>query len=129
MSPPRHGQYLSSMINPAPGTLWRARLLRAGFDVREVGTGRDAVRLAHLSMHLIVLDLVLPDMTGFDVLRMLRGDPATKGIPVVVKTAFQSGEGIGEVALEAGATAYFTDTHDPQALVPVVKQALRDRSS
>ena len=67
-------------------------------------------------------------MTGFDVLRRLKADPATKDIPVVIKTEFLSGDGIGQVALEAGAAAYFTDTDDPQALVFVVQQALRHAS-
>src|SRR5262245_44554272 len=62
-------------------------LTAAGFDVRETGTGRDALRLARSPMHLIVLDLVLSDMNGIDVLRRLKSDPVTSDIPVVIKTA------------------------------------------
>ena len=108
-------------------TMVRA-LAAAGFDVRQVASGCDALRVARQAIHLIVLDLVLPDMSGFDVLRRLKADPATKDIPVVIKTEFLSGDGIGQVALEAGAAAYFTDTDDPQALVHVVQQALRHAS-
>ena len=46
-------------------------LATAGFDVRETATGRDALRLARLQVDAIVLDLVLPDMDGYDVLRKL----------------------------------------------------------
>jgi len=102
-------------------------LAAAGFDVREASTGRDAVRLARLSMHLIVLDLVLPDMTGYEVLRKLKADPATKDIPVVIKTEFLSVDGIGHVALAVGATAYFTAVYDPPSLIPVVRRALGQR--
>ena len=62
-------------------------LAAAGFDVRETATGRDALRLARLQVDAILLDLVLPDMDGFDVLRALKADPATGDIPVILKTA------------------------------------------
>jgi CheY-like chemotaxis protein len=62
-------------------------LAAAGFDVRETATGRDALRLARLQVDVIVLDLVLPDMDGYDVLRRLKADPATSQIPVIVNGA------------------------------------------
>jgi len=65
----------------------RHPLATAGFDVREAATGRDALRLGRLQMDAIVLDLALPDMTGYDVLRKLKDDPATHNIPVIMKTA------------------------------------------
>ena len=42
-------------------------LAAAGFDVRETGTGRDALRLARIDVNVIVLDLFLPDLDGYDV--------------------------------------------------------------
>jgi CheY-like chemotaxis protein len=51
-------------------------LAAAGFDVRETATGRDALRLAHIDVNVIVLDLVLPDLDGYQVLRRLKSDPA-----------------------------------------------------
>src|SRR5215470_6836342 len=47
-------------------------LAAAGFDVRQVGTGGDALRLACLPIHLIVLELMLPDMDGVELLRRLK---------------------------------------------------------
>jgi CheY-like chemotaxis protein len=56
-------------------------LVAAGFDVRETATGRDALRLARLPVDAIVLDLVLPDLDGYEVLRKLKADPSTMNIP------------------------------------------------
>ena len=104
-------------------------LATAGFDVRETATGREALRLARLQVDAIVLDLVLPDMDGYDVLRKLKDDPATRSIPVILKTAVYLDEGHREVALDAGAAAYFAEPFDMQALVTTVRRALGEDTS
>ena len=104
-------------------------LATAGFDVRETATGRDALRLARLQVHAIVLDLVLPDMTGYEVLRKLRDDPATHNIPVIMKTAVHLDDGHREVALDAGASEYFAEPFDMQALVISVRRVLGEDTS
>src|SRR5512132_2378 len=96
-------------------------LATAGFDVRETATRRDALRLARMRVDAIVLDLVLPDMNGYDVLRRLKDHPATHNIPVIVKTAVYLDEGHRQVALDAGAAAYFAEPFDKQALVSTVR--------
>jgi CheY-like chemotaxis protein len=101
-------------------------LTLAGFDVRETATGRDALRLARRAVDAIVLDLALLDMDGFEVLRRLKEDPATRDIPVVLKTAVYRHDGHRERALKAGARAYFAEPFDPQALVAAVRGALGD---
>jgi DNA-binding response OmpR family regulator len=104
-------------------------LATAGFDVRETATGRDALRLARLQVDAIVLDLVLPDMDGYDVLRKLKDDPATHNIPVILKTAVYLDEGHREVALDAGAAEYFAEPFDPQAFVAAVRGVLGEGAS
>ena len=74
-------------------------------------------------LHLIVLDLVLRDMDGFDVLRALKADPVTQNIPVVIKTIYKNAEH-AQFAVDAGAAAYFTKVSDAEALVAVVRRAL-----
>jgi CheY-like chemotaxis protein len=101
----------------------------AGFDVRETATGRDALRLARLQVHAIVLDLVLPDMNGYEVLRKLKDDPATQNIPVIMKTAVHLDDGHREVALDAGASEYFAEPFDMQALVTSVRRVLGEDTS
>jgi CheY-like chemotaxis protein len=104
-------------------------LATAGFDVRETATGRDALRLARLQVHAIVLDLVLPDMNGYEVLRKLKDDPATHNIPVIMKTAVHLDDGHREVALGAGASEYFAEPFDMQALVTTVRRVLGEDTS
>jgi CheY-like chemotaxis protein len=103
-------------------------LSAAGFDVRETATGRDALRLARQQADAIVLDLVLPDMDGFDVLRRLKADPLTINIPVILKTAVHVQEGHRQRALDAGAADYFAEPFDTEALVAVVRRALGEGS-
>jgi CheY-like chemotaxis protein len=63
-------------------------------------------------------------MDGFEVLRSLKADPATKDIPVIVKTAVYRDDGHRQRALAAGAAAYFAEAFDPQALVAAVRGVL-----
>jgi CheY-like chemotaxis protein len=62
-------------------------LARAGYTVDSAVDGDEALQLAREKMpDLILLDMLLPKMTGLDVLKALKADPATRGIPVVVMT-------------------------------------------
>ena len=62
-------------------------LTRAGYEMSSAVDGDEALRLAHTSLpDLILLDMLLPKMSGPDVLKALKLDPATKSIPVVVMT-------------------------------------------
>ena len=66
-------------------------LLEAETDFRligEAGDGLEAVQLAErLCPNVLVLDLMMPGMTGFEVVQRLREDPATSGIPILICTA------------------------------------------
>jgi CheY-like chemotaxis protein len=101
-------------------------LAAAGFDVRETATGRDALRLARLQVDAIVLDLILDDMDGFEVLRRLKADLATKDIPVILKTAARLDEDERELGLERGAAFFLLEPFDPQALIAAVREVLGD---
>lgn len=62
-------------------------LARAGYDMCSAVDGDEALRLAREKMpDLILLDMLLPKMSGPDVLKALKQDPGTKAIPVVVMT-------------------------------------------
>ena len=58
-------------------------LERAGFRVALAGTGADALRLARDEVELVVLDVHLPDLHGFEVARKLKEDPRTSHVPVL----------------------------------------------
>lgn len=104
-------------------------LTGAGFDVRETATGRDALRLARMFPDLIVLDIALQDMDGFEVCRRLKMDSVTSGIPVVQKTAVFRDEEHRRRGLQAGADEYLTEPIEPQMLVDTVKRLLSRRGT
>jgi CheY-like chemotaxis protein len=89
------------------------RLLRLhGFDVCEANDGREALDcLAHFHPELVLTDLVMPLMNGFDLIRALRSDPKTADVPVVAFTADPT-EQTEREARRAGAAEYFTKPVD-----------------
>ena len=81
-------------------------LRREGYEVVSALDGESGFKLAEAQQpDLILLDLVLPKLNGFEVLQKLKEDPATKKIPVIILTNLERMEDI-EKALELGATTY-----------------------
>jgi CheY-like chemotaxis protein len=81
-------------------------LVKAGYKVMSAADGQEALRVARESRpDLILLDMMLPKMTGPDVLQALKKDPLTVHIPVIILSGLsQKNE---TKLLEAGAAAYF----------------------
>ncbi len=99
-------------------------LRRAGHIVTEVGTGREGLgRLG--SADLVLLDVNLPDMTGYEVCKLIKGDPATAAIPVIQISATAIQVSDRALGLTQGADAYLTDPSEPEELLAVVMAALR----
>ena len=83
-----------------------AVLKQEGYKMLLASDGETGLRLAKTKKpDLILLDLVLPKLHGFDVLTQLKSDPGTKQIPVIVLTNLEKIEDI-EKAIEMGATTY-----------------------
>jgi CheY-like chemotaxis protein len=99
-------------------------LRRAGHIVIEAGTGREALAKAG-SAELVLLDVNLPDMIGYDVCRHIKADPATAAIPVVQVSATAVQVSDRAKGLTQGADAYLTDPSEPEELLAVVMAALR----
>lgn len=100
-------------------------LAKAGFRVSTASNGDDAVdeaRKEHPS--LIVLDLMLPGISGFDVLEAIRRDPSTSGVAVLMLTA-RKDEVDRVKGLSLGADDYLTKPFSPAELVLRVKAILR----
>jgi len=75
--------------------------------------GEEALRLARAEApDLVLLDLIMPKMQGFEVLRTLKQDPATAGIPVIVLSNLGQDSDV-QRALEAGAAAYLIKANLP----------------
>ena len=102
-------------------------LAGAGYDVRETATGRDALRLARTAPDLIVLDISLTDIDGFEVCRRLKEDVVTRGIPVIQKTSVYKDPDHRRQGLAAGADEYLIDPVDPDVLVETVRRFLSSR--
>lgn len=100
-------------------------LAKAGYRVSSASTGPDAVAVARRERPaLVVLDLMLPGMSGFDVLRDLRGDAATANVAVIMLTA-RKDEPDRIKGLSLGADDYLTKPFSPQELVLRVQAILR----
>ncbi|HEY0779348.1 MAG TPA: ATP-binding protein [Gemmatirosa sp.] len=103
-------------------------LRSAGYAVDEAETGAEALARAADGPDLVVLDIRLPDMSGFEVLRRLRAEAGTAAIPVLHLTAsFVTGEWRAH-GLDAGADAYLTHPVEPREFVATVRQLLRVRA-
>ncbi len=100
-------------------------LAKAGYKVSSASTGTDALALAKRDRpSLIVLDLMLPGMSGFDVLAKLRDEESTATLPVLMLTARKE-EPDRIRGLELGADDYLTKPFSPQELVLRVGAILR----
>jgi DNA-binding response OmpR family regulator len=105
-------------------------LKQSGFDVVTAADGAEALKKAHSALpSLIVLDLMLPEVDGLELCKMLRRDPATSAVPIVMVTA-KAAEIDRILGLELGADDYLTKPFSPRELVLRIKKILqRGRTS
>ena len=105
-------------------------LTREGFTVETVANGKEALaKLEKTPVSLVILDIMMPEMDGFEACRAIRANSATVNIPVLFLTA-RSAEVDQIVSLELGADDYVQKPVSPRVLVARVKSLLRrfDRS-
>ncbi len=105
--------------------LLRFTLEAAGFEVVTAATGRDGLESAQRHVPgLVLLDLMLPGMSGFDVCRELKRTPTTEHVPVIMLTA--RGEEVDRiVGLELGADDYVIKPFSPRELVLRIRAVLK----
>jgi signal transduction histidine kinase len=105
-------------------------LKQAGFRVLEAETGGEVLdRVRKEPPDLVLLDVKLPDISGFEVSRRLKADPATSSVPILQITAtYNSSEHWAE-ALDAGADGYLTHPAEPIVLVATIRALLRAREA
>ena len=108
--------------------LVRYNFRKDGFDVASFVSGKEG--LEHLRRNpadLVLLDIMLPDLDGFEICKRLRAEERTKSLPVIFLTA--KGEEIDRVlGLEIGADDYVVKPFSPRELVARVKAVLRRQS-
>ncbi len=113
---------------PEIAELIELHVKREGYSTQIIGNGNDAlVKIKETPPDLILLDLMLPGMSGLEVCRALRWEEATRELPVIMVTA--RGEEADIVAgLEIGADDYVTKPFSPRVLIARIRNILRRRS-
>ena len=108
----------------------RRRLESHGYQVLEAGTGSDGLALiASEPIDALILDVNLPDMSGFDIVRSLRAQAATALLPVIHVSAASIQTGDIITGLNAGADAYLIHPVDPDVLLATLRTLLRVRDT
>jgi len=109
--------------------LVRYNLAKEGYDVHGVQSGEDALKKIKISLpDLLILDLRLPGLDGFEVCKTLKSDPKSKSIPIIMLTA-KAEEADIVTGLELGAEDYITKPFSPKVLVARVRTALRRKAN
>ncbi|MCH7768554.1 MAG: response regulator [Nitrospinae bacterium] len=102
------------------------QILESEYTVVEARDGQEGLEKARAEQpHLILLDLALPKMDGWEAARRLKADPALKAIPIIALTAFAM-EGDEARALEAGCNAYVAKPILPKDLRAHVRRVLEE---
>jgi two-component system cell cycle response regulator DivK len=100
----------------------RDLLTSAHYEMLEAETGEDGLRLVEAHRPAVVLmDIQLPGLDGYEVTRRLKANPALRRIPIIAVTAHAL-SGDDAKAFEAGCDAYFAKPYDPMALLAKIRE-------
>jgi two-component system cell cycle response regulator DivK len=95
-----------------------------GYDMIEADNGEDAIRIAAAERpDLILMDIQLPTLDGYEATRRIKADPALKAIPIIVVTSYAL-SGDQEKARAVGCDDYVTKPYSPRALLAKIRQYL-----
>src|SRR5262249_1874611 len=122
-----NGRILIVDDNAANRDLLGRRLVRAGHEVMEAhGAAAPFDLLARARFHLVLLDLIMPDVTGYEVLCQLTLQPATRDLPVIMISALDDLDSIVR-CIEAGAVDYLPKPFDPTLLYARIGATLENK--
>ncbi|MCI0475236.1 MAG: response regulator [Anaerolineales bacterium] len=100
-----------------------------GYEILEASNGAAALALARQTQpDLVVLDVLMPEMTGLQVTKTLSQDPATAHIPIVILSANAQQSDI-DAGLASGAVAYLVKPFEPKILAERVAEILERRNT
>src|SRR5574344_2576610 len=109
--------------------LIRYNVERNGYASLTAANGKEALDYArNKNPDCIILDLMLPDMSGLDICRILKNDDSTTAIPIIMVTAKTEDSDI-VTGLELGADDYVTKPFSPRVLIARIQSVLRRRES
>ena len=102
--------------------LVQINLEKAGYEVRTATNGREAVESVHeRKPDLVVMDVMMPEMDGFEALKQLKSQPNTASIPVIMLTAKAQDADVFH-GWQSGADLYLTKPFNPMELLTFVKR-------
>ena len=104
----------------------KTALISEGFDVKTASGGADALSVAsEFTPDLVILDMMMPEMSGFDVLKQMREKPELKQIPVIMLTGVADKSKIRK-AIDVGVSYYIVKPFEFHDLISKVKLAISD---
>lgn len=113
--------FLSSLVS--------GKLIENGFSVVTAATGKDGIEKSKTEKpDVILLDLMLPDIGGFDILKTIKADPETKDIPVIILSNLGGREEIEE-SVKLGADGYLIKSNVlPQEVADMVNERVSSKN-
>jgi CheY-like chemotaxis protein len=104
-------------------------ILSKNFDVVEAEDGKQALEIANTQQpEVILMDMMMPKMDGLTACHVIRNDPATKSIPVIMVTAIGFELNI-KLSEQMGAAGYVTKPFSPQDLLDTIEQVLATKET
>jgi two-component system cell cycle response regulator DivK len=104
----------------------RDLLTTVGYELIEAVTGEEGVSMAEEHRpDLILMDILLPGINGYDATRLIKAQPALRAIPIIAVTSYAL-SGDDARALEAGCEAYVTKPYSPRQLLAKIREFLPD---
>lgn len=104
-------------------------LRRAGFEVLEASTGRQALEMTAVGPDMVLLDVNLPDISGIEVCKRIKANESTARVPVLQVSATLVDTKDRIAGLDGGADAYLVQPVDPEELIATVRSMLRVRKA
>ena len=106
-------------------TLLRTLLVPQGYTVRPALSGHAALQMMEqLIPDLVLLDVAMPEMTGFEVCAAIKADPRTRDVPVIIVSAYDNSDGKVQ-AFDKGAVDYITKPYQPKEILARIRTQLR----
>jgi two-component system, OmpR family, alkaline phosphatase synthesis response regulator PhoP len=128
-APPRPPRVLIADDNPQGAELLEAYLGDSGYELRTAADGEETLRaVAAWQPDLILLDIMMPRLSGFEVCKRLRANPATRDVAVLMITALDQVSDV-ERAVEAGTDDFLSKPIEKTVLLLRVRSLLRSRQN
>lgn len=113
--------------NPTGLYITSKMLQEENFQIIGAATGREALKKVELKPDVVILDVKLPDINGFEVCRRIKSNPVTANIPVIHLSATYLDSDSKAHGLDSGADTYLTHPVEPKVLVATINAVLRMR--